>query len=406
MPVVRLDQNFIINSLLCPAGKDQVEFCCSEQKGLYILVSAKSPGRGTYYLRYKDSNGKTCHQKIGRTSDITLADARRQAKTIKAEIALGADPRGDVKARKEALTFGQLWEQYEAYAKPRKHSFDRDEQLYRIRIQPKFAGVSLQSINRRQIQQFHTELHAEGLAPASCDHHLKLMKHMFNLAIDWDLFDGQNPVARVPLFNPENVVNNIPSDLELERLLHVLQTDRNRMVCLLAQFLLATGMRVGEATSSRWADVNLQNRVLRLNASNTKGGRHRSVVLSDVAISVLEQLGTKDKHEYLFINKHTGKPLKNVVKQWDRIRRVAGLPKLRCHDLRHLAATLMLNAGVGLMVVKEVLGHRSIAITAKHYAHVSSRSMHSAAATSSEIILRFMQSAMQNDSKEETLKAA
>ncbi|MBL8439863.1 MAG: DUF4102 domain-containing protein, partial [Betaproteobacteria bacterium] len=93
MPVVKLTPSFIAHNLLCPQGKTRIEMCCAETPGLYIEVRATSQGQGTYYLRYKDASGKTCHQKVGRTMDLTLADARRQAKALRAEIALGADPR-------------------------------------------------------------------------------------------------------------------------------------------------------------------------------------------------------------------------------------------------------------------------------------------------------------------------
>ena len=53
-------------------------------------------------------------------------------------------------------------------------------------------------ISRQQIQTFHTELLHSGLAPATADHHLKLLKRVFNLAIDWGVHTGTNPVARVP----------------------------------------------------------------------------------------------------------------------------------------------------------------------------------------------------------------
>src|SRR5574343_1001290 len=100
MPVVKLTQNFINHDLRCPAGKSRIELCHQELPGLYIEVRATSPGQGTYYLRYKDNTGKTCHQKIARTSEITLADARKKAKTLKAEIALGADPKAKSQASK------------------------------------------------------------------------------------------------------------------------------------------------------------------------------------------------------------------------------------------------------------------------------------------------------------------
>ena len=95
MPVVKLTETFVTNALLCPDGKSRIEYCDSDIPGLYIEVRATSPGQGTYYLRYKNESNTTAHQKIGRTSEITLGEARKKAKTQKAEIALGSDPRGE-----------------------------------------------------------------------------------------------------------------------------------------------------------------------------------------------------------------------------------------------------------------------------------------------------------------------
>lgn len=100
MPIVKLTQNFITNNLHCPYPRLRVEYCDDELGGLYVEVRSTRQGHGTYYLRYKDHAGKTCHLKLGRTTDMTLAEARKQAKAFKAQIALGSDPGAEKKARR------------------------------------------------------------------------------------------------------------------------------------------------------------------------------------------------------------------------------------------------------------------------------------------------------------------
>lgn len=78
MPVVRITNAYVINDLKCPDGKNRIEYCDTELPGLYIEVRATSQGQGTYYLRYRDANGKTCHQKLGRTTEIDLMDGAKQ----------------------------------------------------------------------------------------------------------------------------------------------------------------------------------------------------------------------------------------------------------------------------------------------------------------------------------------
>lgn len=110
MLVVKLTPSFIAEHLLCPEGKTRIEMCCAETPGLYIEVRATSERQRTYYLRDKDVNGKTCHQKVGRMIDLSLADARKQARALRVEITLGADPRGQATAQKGVLTFSEFVE--------------------------------------------------------------------------------------------------------------------------------------------------------------------------------------------------------------------------------------------------------------------------------------------------------
>lgn len=137
---ILLNQQVLATMLKTPDGIGRIELCDTQLPGLYIEVRATSPGQGTYYLRYKDCTGKTCHSRVGRTTDIELNEARKKAKTLKAEIQLGSDPRGEARKRNEVLTFSEfMHQQYFPYVKSRKRSWKRDEQLFRLRLEPAFG---------------------------------------------------------------------------------------------------------------------------------------------------------------------------------------------------------------------------------------------------------------------------
>lgn len=382
MPVVKLSESYIKNNLQCPEGKHRIEFCDTELPGLYIEVRATSPGQGTWYLRYKDANGKTCHQKIGRSTDTNLLEARKQAKKLKAEIALGSDPRGEEKARLAVLTFSEFFEQhYLPYVTLRKRSWNRDEELYRLRIKAVFGNKRLNQITRQQIQSFHTALKNAGLAAATCKHHIKLMKHSLNLAIDWEMLD-KNPVARVPLFHEDNKIEHYMNDGELERLLAVLHNDENRPICQIALFLLSTGCRLNEVLSAKWSDVDLGKGIFSIRSINSKSKRLRSVPMNESAIEILNQLDTQGKFEYLFINRLTGMPYCNIHKVWQRLRTKSGLKHLRLHDLRHQYASFLVNSGRTLYEVQQIFGHSTSVVT-QRYAHLSTKALQEAANSAS-----------------------
>jgi site-specific recombinase XerD len=383
MPIIKLTQDIISTGLQCPPEKHRIELCDTETPGLYLEVRRTSPGQGTYYLRYKVA-GRTSHQKLGRTTALSLADARRKAKALKAEIHLGADPRGEARAKKAVVTLSTLFdEHYLPYVRPRKRSWKRDVELFR-RLRDAFGDQRLNDITRQQIQTFHASLLTQKLSHASADHHVKLIRQMLNLAIEWDLLD-KNPAARVPLFNVDNKVEHYLDEEQLDRLLTVLRTDENRAICQVAMFLLSTGCRLNEALRARWANIDRSTRVWRIPASNSKSKRVRSVPLNDSALQVLAELGTEDVFEHLFVNYQTRLPYTTVHKVWGRLRRKAGLPHLRIHDLRHQYASFLVNSGRTLYEVQQILGHSDPSVT-QRYAHLSSKALQDAANSASVAI--------------------
>ena len=382
---VKLTENFISTGLQCSVGKRREEMVDSVVPGLFIEVRAASQGQGTYYYRYKDVNAHTQTKKLGRSTDITLTEARNEAKALRAEVALGANPRADEKAAKAVITLDDFFnDHYLAYAKSHKRSWGRDEELYRLRIKAVFGHKRLNQITRLQVQNFHASVLNEGLAAASANHHIKLIRRMFNLAISWDMLE-KNPASRIQMFEEDNQEERYMNDAQLGNLMEVLKTDSARSVCLITTFLLATGCRLNEALSATWSQVDKDKRVFRVAAKNAKSKRMRPVPLNDTAIEVLNQLDTKGQYEHLFINKKTKKPYVNIAKVWEKLRAKAGLPHLRLHDLRHQAASNLINSGSSLYIVQQILGHSDPSVT-QRYAHLSMKSLNDASDNASAII--------------------
>ncbi len=385
MANVQLTNDFIKTGLICPDHLSRIEFCDVDRTGHYIEVRQGSPGEGTHYLRYKDEKGKTCHQKIGRTTEISLTEAKKAAKDLKAQIRLGSDPRAEAKAKKAVPTLTEFFrDSYLPYAIQQKRSWQRDEVLFRLRVEPSFGHLRLNEIRRQAVQNFLGVIVEGGIAKATADHHVKLMRQMLNMAVEWDVIET-NPIARIKLFNADNKKENYLEGEDLTGLLEVLRNDRNRGVCNAALFLLCTGARLNEALTATWDHIDRPNRVWRIPASNSKSKRVRSVPLNDAAIELLDKLGGEGKGASLFVSDKTGEPLKYVHKVWERIRDSAGLPELRLHDLRHQYASFLVNSGRTLYEVQKILGHSDSKVT-ERYAHLSQASLIDAANSASVMI--------------------
>lgn len=172
------------------------------------------------------------------------------------------------------------------------------------------------------------------------------------------------------------------TDAQLEKLLNVLHSDESRPVCMIALLLLSAGCRLNEVLSAKWSDVNLEKGIFTVKASNSKSKRLRSVPLNESALEVLHQLDTQGRFDYLFVNHRSGKPYVNVAKVWNRLRKQAGLPHLRLHDLRHQYASFLVNSGRTLYEVQQILGHSDPKVTMR-YAHLSTRALQEAANSAS-----------------------
>jgi integrase len=382
--IVKLTQDFIANNLVCPEGKRRAEYVDIGGTGLYVEVRATSPGQGTYYLRYKDANGKTCHQKLGRTTDIDLNEARSRAKKLKAEITLGKNPRQEASNKKAIPTLTAfVEEQYIPYQKERIRGWSRQSDLFKNHLKATFGNQRLDEITLHSVQQFLTSLRNKGYAASTCNHPIRVVRHAVGLACKFQIIES-NQLAGVSLLREENQVNNIMTDDELKRLVKVLKSDKNKMVSSVCLFLLSTGARLNEALSARWEHFDLEHHNWTIPSAHSKSRKIRSIRLNPTAIQILESLDTQDKFAHPFIGRR-GKRLTTINRVWDRLRRDAGLPHLRLHDLRHNYASFLINSGDTLYEVQLALGHSDPSVT-QRYAHLSTKSLQAAADSASDVI--------------------
>lgn len=395
MPIVKLDSHFIKHHLQSPTGQRKTEYCSADIPGFMVTVTEVSPGKGSYQLRYK-ALGQTKYIKIGRTYDISLADAKKKALALKSEIASGRDPRAEEKALKAVPTLTEYAKLY-YFPQIRNHirTAEKYVQYWRLRIgASSFANKRMNKIRRHEIQLFHASLLEEGLRPATANRYLSLIKAMLNAAIRDEVFAGPNPAKGIRLFHEDNEVNHYLTSTELDRLITVLQSDKNRRVCLIILFLLATGARLGETLRTTWSEIDRVNRVWRIPASNSKSKRVRSVPLNDAAIDVLNQLDTECTHENLFVNPRSGDRYCAINRVWGRLRNKAEIPFFRIHDCRHQFASWLANDGRSLQEIGQLLGHSSSnpSIT-RRYSHLAPATLQDASACASDMIKGAMKSA-------------
>lgn len=357
-------------ALRCPPNRQKIELCLGDAPGLYALVT---PTNQTWYFRHKNADGKTCHARIGAVQQVPLAEAKKQVTLLRSQVATVGTLKPQVAQdkSKSQLTFETFFnDYYYPYVVPRKRSHKRDKELA-VRVIKAMGAKKLAAINRLMLTDFHRGLlEDDKLAPSHCDMHIRFIKHALQLAVDWSMLD-KNPASRFPMFNPDNRSNDFLTEAELKRFVQTVQNSENQVIANLILFMLSSGMRLTEAMTIKYADLNLENRTISIPASNNKSRRLKVIPMGDMAAqAILSQGATRGNSEFLWINPKTGDRYKNINKAFDVLRKKAGLPTFKIHGLRRTFATTLANAGTSINIIQQLLTHAS-PVTTDRYIRVA-----------------------------------
>lgn len=237
---------------------------------------------------------------------------------------------------------------------------------------PAFGGVALHEIRKPDIVRWRDRISAE-MSAGTVNTLLGTLSSAFTWFVEQRWIEA-NPCHRVKsLVRPDRTFPWLQSGEQITRLL-VACTDNIRS---LVAVLVGTGMRLDEALHLHWDDVDLEHRLITVHRGRKgmpKSGRLRRVPIFDSVLPVLRAMRLeRGANTMLWPGRKPGKA-KNRVSVRKPFRRAvtrAGLPEdLRIHDLRHTFASLFLLDGGDIFKLSRILGHSSVAITERIYAHL------------------------------------
>jgi integrase len=250
----------------------------------------------------------------------------------------------------------------------------KDDQRYGKTWKARLGGRALEEVkaadlDRVRVQRLETVAaekgHRRAITPATVNREFAFLRRVYNIAIR----DGQvesNPVAKLKaLKEPSGRVRYL-ADEEEQQLMTVLPTaeDRDRV-----RVLLQTGFRRGEFLGLRWRDVDFKAGVLTIPRSKNGETRHVPMT-SEVRAILSRRVRPLDSSSLLFPNSEGHRDLRWATKTVQTALRAAQIGGFRFHDLRHTFASRLAMEGVELMTIRELMGHKSMAMTLR-YAHLS-----------------------------------
>ncbi len=275
----------------------------------------------------------------------------------------------------------------------RPRTWIRYEQYVRLHVVPTLGGIVLSKLTAQHLQTLYAAKLNEGLSQTTVNHLHMLIHKALHAALRLDLV--QRNVS--DLVDPPSMAHNEMAVLSPEQsraFLEAVAGDRFEALYALA---LTTGMRQGEILGLQWSDVDLEHGTLQVRRTLYCAGREffftepktrksrRTVLLTSYAIEALKRHRVRQNEERLALGPgwlagydlvfpdKDGGPKDNTIlgREFVRLLKKAGLPRIRFHDLRHTVATLLFAQRVNPKVVSEMLGHSDIAITLGLYGHVT-----------------------------------
>jgi integrase len=337
-----------LRNRVCYCGKD--------------LVKAKRSNTVQYSISYWLPGGKQKRELIGSSLEKAKdAEGKRRSQKREGRIF-------EITAEAK-MTFKELTDWYLSLEKIKRL---RSYETLKFRMQnfdSVFGGMVVGNIKPMDLENYQSRRKSEGKADQTVDEEIGQARAVINKAFDNDMVGGEilKVFRRVKklLKRNSNARKKILSLEQFNKLMEHLP--------LHTKWILATGfftgMRLREIVNLIWEKISLKDRVIRLEADDTKDKEPRIVPICDGLYEILKGIprAIHDDHVFLYrgrTGKKIGRPVRSIRRSLTYACKKAGIPYGRFakdgfifHDLRHTFNTNMRKAGVQESVIMDITGH-------------------------------------------------
>jgi integrase len=304
-----------------------------------------------YWVKYY-RNGKSYRETSKTTKE---SEAKRLLKKREGEISEGKIPGVCF----DRIKFNDLVDDFLAdYRVNERKTLARAEQSTN-RLKTVFDGAKVTNITTPRINAYVQQRIDEGAENATVNRELSALKRIFNLAA------RQTPpkvdrVVYIPMLKENNVRKGFFEHGDFLALREALPDYMKGFVT----FAYKTGWRASEIEGLTWAQIDLANGIVRLEAGETKNDDARTIYLDEELQEVFQRQADARKERlkitpYVFTNEAGNGPVKDFRRAWVRACATAEIGKRLFHDFRRTAVRNMIRAGIPERVAMMVSGHKT-----------------------------------------------
>ena len=333
---------------------------------MYLVLNNKSPYYQLIYLRDRK-----------RTTVSTGTADRFKAEVFKATFNPDQKTKQLVITKPSSPLLSDFIKEYKTYI-----TNNYSEKYLKKAVTPSFnrltkyiSNISLDNITTKNLDDFISSVYSKSKFAASLYH--RTLKAAFNKAVIWNYIQ-ENPFNKI---KTPKVTKSFPVYLSEAELILILDKTEDQLLKDIITTAFCTGMRFGELLNMKWNWIDFSQNIITIKNSsefNSKNKRERIIPTHQKVITIFQthyQLG-KDQNGLVFCRKKNISLNEDFVsKQFKKAVRAAKLnDKIHFHSLRHSFASALVQRGISLYAVKELLGHGNIKTT-QIYSHLSQNNL-------------------------------
>ena len=319
---------------------------------MFLTKNSQSP----YYQIIYFVNGK-------RTKKSTKTSLKKEAEKYLLNFQIQFNPNQNIQ-KINNINLSELQKEYLEYiSSTRSKSYIRSVKLSFKQFQNFSNDIPLIRIDAKLIDKFVTSVFSNSKHAAAL--YYRTLKAAFSKAVDWNYLEI-NPFKKVKL---PKIPKHNPLFITIDEFQKIISETKEDYLKNIFYTAFYTGMRLGEILNMKWSWINLNEKYITVKCTEeflTKSKKERIIPINNVLLQILLNQYPKiidiNNDDYVF-NRLKGIKLNEdfISKQFKKSVRAAELnDKIHFHTLRHSFASNLVQKGVSLYVVKELLGHEDL----------------------------------------------